>query len=286
METHVAVLLEPALVLLMRVEIVENDVKLVVREAGNEAVHEAKELDAAAPLRMRRDDPSGGDFKRCEQGRGAMPLVVMALAGQGTSVRQLQIALRPLQGLDRRLFVDAENNRLGRRIDIKADHIGGFRHKRGVVALAPRLAGGKVDIVLAQEAPDILNINVAQGLGQQWTRPPGIALRRRLIQKRQNALVRRLAVDRLLARSWTVLEPTKTVLGKAPPPVADDARLNAHFRGDRPRAATLSRQQHYARPLHVALRPGRRPAARLKHLAHLRLEPNFSCFGNHPDLES
>jgi hypothetical protein len=32
--------------------------------------------------------------------------------------------------------------------------------------------------VLTQEAPDILNINVAQCLGQQRTRPAGIALRR------------------------------------------------------------------------------------------------------------
>jgi len=32
------VFLEPALVLLMRVEIVEDDVKLTIREGGNEAV--------------------------------------------------------------------------------------------------------------------------------------------------------------------------------------------------------------------------------------------------------
>ena len=73
---------------------------------------------------------------------------------------------------------------------------------------------------------------------------------------------------------------------KAPPPVADNARRNAHLRGDRPRAATRSRQQHDARPLHVALRCRRCPTARLKHLAYLRLEPNFSCFGNHPELKS
>ena len=141
-----------------------NDVKLATPEGGNDAVHEAEELDTAAPLCMRRDDPSGGDFERGKQGRGAVPLVVVALAGQGASIRRLQIALRPLQCLDRRLFVDTENNCLGRRIDIKADHIGGFRHELRVVALAPGLAGGKVDIVLTQEAPDILKINVAQGL--------------------------------------------------------------------------------------------------------------------------
>jgi hypothetical protein len=51
--------------------------------------------------------------------------------------------------LDRRLFFDAENSRLGGRIDIKPDYIGGFRHERRVVALASRLASGQVDIVLA-----------------------------------------------------------------------------------------------------------------------------------------
>src|SRR6476661_9509045 len=135
MKMDFGVFLEPALVLLMGVEIVEDDVKLAVREGVNKAIHEAEELNAAAALGMRRDDPPGGDFKRCEQRRGAVPLVVVALAGQGAPVRQLQIALRPLQGLDRRLFVDTENNRLGRWIDIEADHIGGFRRERGIVAL-------------------------------------------------------------------------------------------------------------------------------------------------------
>src|SRR4029077_4627623 len=254
MKMHFGVSLEPALVLLMRVEIVEDDVKLVIREGVNKAIHEAEELNAAAALGMRRDDPAGGDVKRCEQRRGAVPLVVMALASQGAPVRQLQITLRPLQGLDRGLFVDTENNRLGRWIDIEADHIGGFRHELGVIALAPGFAGDKVDIVLAQEAPDILNVNVAQCLCQQRTRPPSVAPRRRFIQKRQNALIRGLAIDRLLARPRTVLQSPKAVVGKAPPPVADNSRLNAPFLGDGTGAVTVSRQQHYSRPPHVALR--------------------------------
>ena len=48
-------------------------------EGGDEAVHEAEKFVTAAPLGMRGEDPSGGDFERCEQGRGAVPLVVMAL---------------------------------------------------------------------------------------------------------------------------------------------------------------------------------------------------------------
>ena len=70
------------------------------------------------------------------------------------------------------------------------------------------------------------------------------------------------------------------------PPFADNARLNAYFLGDRTCAAAFGRQQHYLRPLQGALRRARGSAARLKHFAYLRPEPNLSCFGNHPDLES
>jgi hypothetical protein len=44
----VAVFLEPALVLLMGVEIVDDDVKLAIREGGNDAVHEAEETRAGS----------------------------------------------------------------------------------------------------------------------------------------------------------------------------------------------------------------------------------------------
>src|ERR1700693_1469453 len=141
MEMDLGVFLEPTLILLMGVEIVEDDVEFAIRKGGNEAVHEVEEFDTATSLRMRRDDPSGGDFKRCEQGRGGVPLVVVALARQSASIRQLQIALRPLQGLDRRLFVDTENNGLGGRIDIESAHIGGFCRGSGGGGLATPTRG-------------------------------------------------------------------------------------------------------------------------------------------------
>ena len=42
----------------------------------------------------------------------------------------------------------------------------------------------------------------------------------------------------VFAGPWPVLQSANAVLGKAPPPVADNARLNAHFLGDRTGAAT------------------------------------------------
>lgn len=193
---------------------------------------------------------------------------------------------RPLRRLDRSLFIDAEHNSFLGRGNIETDNVRSLRRELGIVALAPGLAGGKVGLVLGQEAPDILNVNVLQRLGSQRTRPPSVAFGRGLIQKRQNALVRRLSVERLPARPRTVLTPAKTVIGKAPPPVADNPRLNPYFLRNGTCAAPFRRQQYDPRPLDVALRRRTRPAPSLKYLGYLRLQTNFSCFRYHPHLES
>src|SRR6516165_5477387 len=262
MEADLRMFLEPTVALLMSVEIVEDDVQLAIGEAGDDMVHEAEELDAAPPLGMRRNDPARGNFERTKQRRGAVPLVVMALAGQGASVRQLQIALCPLQRLDRGLLVDTQDNRLGRRINVKADHVGRLRGELRVVALAPGLPRSQIDVVLAQETPNILNVDVFERLRQQRASPPGIACGRRLIQKRQNPLASRRTVNRRLGSTRAIVQSGKPVIGKAVSPFAHDARLNTYFLRDRARAAPMSCQQHYPRPLHIALRRARHPAAR------------------------
>ena len=47
MKLHVGVGLEPVLVLLVGVKVVEDDVKLAARKGRGEAVHEIEKLDAA-----------------------------------------------------------------------------------------------------------------------------------------------------------------------------------------------------------------------------------------------
>ena len=128
--------------------------------------------------------------KAANKRRGAVALVIVAVAGQRPAVRQLQIALRPLQRLDRGLFVDADDDRVLGRRHVEPDHVGGLGDELGIVALAPGFAPGEVDLLRAQEAPDILDIDVAERGRQQRPRPAGIARRRRLIQQRQDALAR------------------------------------------------------------------------------------------------
>src|SRR5450631_3907422 len=85
-ENHTSTWLSQDALVLVGAEVVEDDVKLAVRKGCGDAVHEVEKLDTATAFRMRRDDLSGGDFQRRKQRRRAVPLVVVALAGQGPAV--------------------------------------------------------------------------------------------------------------------------------------------------------------------------------------------------------
>lgn len=90
-----------------------------------------------------------------------MPLLIVALAGQGAAVEQL----RMLQGVD----LSASRPRI-------APSLAGRRKGRLHRRLWPqrsghcsptRLASREVNLVVVQGPPDILDINIAQRLGQQ-----------------------------------------------------------------------------------------------------------------------
>ena len=86
------------------------------------------------------------------------------MTGQSPAVRELQIALGPLQRLDRGLFVDTNDDRVLGRCHVEPDHIGGLGDELRIAALAPGFASGEVDLLGAKEAPDILHIDVAKRL--------------------------------------------------------------------------------------------------------------------------
>jgi hypothetical protein len=60
-------------------------------------------------------------------------------------------SLRPLQRLDRGLFVDADDDGVLGRRHVERDHVGSLGDELGIVALAPGFAPGKVDLLRTQE---------------------------------------------------------------------------------------------------------------------------------------
>src|SRR3981189_74607 len=190
-EAHVGMALEPAVVLgLVGIEVVEDDMDGGGRMGGDYVVHEIEEFDAPPAAFMGGGDLAGGHLEGGKQRRGAIALIVVTVTGQSPTVRKLQISLGALQSLDRGFLIDADDDRVLGRRHVQTDHVGGLGRELRIVALAPGFAPGEVDLLGAQEAPDILDVDVAEPRGQQWSGPAAIALGRRLIQKRQNPIVR------------------------------------------------------------------------------------------------
>jgi hypothetical protein len=154
---HVGISLEPAVVLgFMGIEVVEDDMDGGVTIDSDDVVHEVEKLDAAATLFVSDSDLSGGNLEGSKQGRSAVTLVVMAMTGERPASGELQVSLRPLQRLDRRFFVDTDDDGVLGRRDIEPNYIGGFGGEFGIVAFAPGFTPRKVDLLGAQKAPDLL----------------------------------------------------------------------------------------------------------------------------------
>ena len=169
------------------VEIVEDDVDFALRIGGGDPVHEVEELDPSASLVVAADDLAAGDIQRRKQRGGPMTLVVMRLAGHHAPIGQLEVALRAFKRLEGRVFVAGEHDGVVGRGHIERNTLGRLGREFGIVADAPGFASREINLVRAQEAPDILNVNVAERLGDQRTAPVGAAVRRSRIKHGQDA---------------------------------------------------------------------------------------------------
>ena len=99
---------EPEVVLrLVRAEVVEHDVDLLAGIIGDDLVQKGQELLATAALGVHPADRPREDVERGEERRRTVPLVLMTHPSNSFAVGEHDIALRPFQGLNRRLFIDA-----------------------------------------------------------------------------------------------------------------------------------------------------------------------------------
>src|SRR5262249_61563279 len=99
MERNEGMALEPLVVFLMGVPIIEDYLELALRVRGDHLVHKLQELLSTPPFHVLGVDLTGGHFEGRKQRRRSMPLVVMTVARQRPPVGQLEVALRPLQSL-------------------------------------------------------------------------------------------------------------------------------------------------------------------------------------------
>ena len=92
------------------------------------------------------------------------------------------------------------------------------------------------------------------------------------------------AHDLITSPAFIVMKAAEEFKDKTTAP--NQPRLYADILGDRSGAATSRRQQNNPGSLQITLQCHRRSATSFQHRAILPRNADFSCFGNHPDLES
>ncbi len=202
----------------MRIEIVHNHVQLALGIGRYHFVHEGQKIPALTAVEMSRLHLPTGHFQGGEEGGSAMPLVLVAKAGESLAVGQSQPALRALQSLNMRLLIHAQDHGVFRRVQVKPHDIGRLACKLRVGGNAPRTPALQANVVPPQGRPDPIR-RYPQGLSQQPAIPGSIAPRRRAVQLCQQTFFRvRPVLDRL-PRTQGVGQSRTARLGKASAPL-------------------------------------------------------------------
>ena len=166
------------------------------------------------------------------------------------------ISAGALQRLDRWLLVDAQDQRVCRRVQVEADNIGGLGRKLRVGADAPRAPPAQLDAFLAQQAPDRIVRGTQRGR-QRSPIPTGQPLGRRQFQLAQNPQPQICAIFGGLARPSPIPQPGQPSCRKALAPQTHRIRPHAKLAANRVVPFALQAGQNNLGPFHQAglLRP-------------------------------
>src|SRR6478736_2560497 len=85
------------------------------------------------PSRRLTDDVAGASIERGIEGERAMTKIFQTVP-LGSAGGEWQNRIQPVEALDRALLIDTEDRRVGGRLHIQANHVGGFLFERRIVA--------------------------------------------------------------------------------------------------------------------------------------------------------
>jgi hypothetical protein len=213
-------------------------------------IEKADELLVPVARHAAADHPAVEDVEGGEQGGGAMALVVVR-PGAGLARFQRQAGLGAVEGLDLALFVDREDQAVGRRVDVQPDDLAQLLDERRIVRALEGPKTVRLEVVLG---PDPLHR--AEGdaglLGHRPAGPMG-GFAGRLGTSHRHHSRDRVGRQRCRSRRPRLVaqQAVHALLGEPPLPAPHrrpaDAGAPGHLRHRQP----LRRQQHDPCPLHV-----------------------------------
>lgn len=144
-------------------------------------------------------------FERSGERRGPVPLVVVREAAGSLAVRQSP-ALRPLERMNKRLSVDADHDGVLGRVQVEIHDIGASCHCFRIGQYSDTLPSIKRDLMVSQNALDLVGRDVPEGFGKKTAVPLRVARGRLLLQLLEGAIHRLLVIGLWLSASGRVQE--------------------------------------------------------------------------------
>jgi hypothetical protein len=249
--------------------VVHDDVHVEsLRDTRVDQVEELAKLRRSVPLMKLGDHVARLRVKRGEQGRGAVPFIVMRPAFHLSGL-QGQQRLGAIECLDLRFLVDAEHRRMRRRVQIQADDVADFLDEERVVRQLERLTPMRLQPTRVPNATD-RGMTQADGFGHP-ARTPVRRAARSGFQRPNDHLLHLLVRDRAFRPgSRLVVEPVQTVLQKPTAPFAHRAGRDMQPPCDDFAVTALGARQNDPRASCHRGRRSRSMGQRLKSLPFLR----------------
>lgn len=257
---HTRVLLDPRPHHRMLVGRVVVDDQVQVQLLGclpMELLQESQPLDMGVLHRRGAEDPAIEVIEGGKQRHGAMADVIVG-AGANMTDSQRQTWLRPFQRLALAFLVAAQDQRLGRRIQVQADHVPKLCLKVGIAGQLERPRQVRLNLVRRPYALHAGGRNT--GLARHRAHAPARAVRRRPGGLSDDLGFLCLSNRRLPAATRCVTHQAVQTQRRKPPlppdhrrPTDTELRRCCHLR------AALRARQYNARPAHHPLRRGRCP---------------------------
>ncbi len=244
---------------LVRGEVVENQVNLSsLGLPFDDLIEEGNELAARVSLGGHSLDLSGADVESRVEREKTVSYVLESVS-LSPARRKGKNRIPPIKSLNGGLLVDAHDDRVLRRGEIKPDDIGRFLLKIRVtardVALKPmRLEAGTLPDSLHSHVTDTESSSHVPG------GPVGERFRRRLLSKSENPGLELGSYSVATAATGSVVEPGHPFLFEAFSPPGDAGRAQVEFLGEKRIGLTVGDGENKASSLRQACGDGTRSA--------------------------
>lgn len=223
----------------------------VGRNLRVDVAQKAQELLVSMARLALGDDAAIGHIERRKQGGGAVPIVVVGDAFDIAEPHR-QHRLTALKGLNLALLVDAQHQRVFRRIQVQTDHIPHFLHEERIGRELEGLGAVRLQAEQADVAVHRTFGNARlrrQAAHRPVRRRLGLTLQS-LVDQGRNPIV---IVRARSSGSQFIVQSRDAVLPVSAPPETHQRYARSQLRRNLRVTHAACRQQHHSRPAHDAV---------------------------------